>query len=149
MTVKEALYQSCSAFLENRLITVRNTILDIQTSLQSETKSSAGDKHETGRAMLQLEREKAGCQLAEIEKQQHVLQKIDIGTKSSKVGLGSVVKTTQFNYFIAVSAGEFTINNTSYFAISSATPIAQLLLSKQIGDEVVFRTQKFKIIEII
>ncbi len=35
-------------------------------ALFSETKSSAGDKHETGRAMLQLEMEKTSQQLAVI-----------------------------------------------------------------------------------
>ncbi|SDG79240.1 3-oxoacyl-ACP synthase [Winogradskyella thalassocola] len=148
MNIKEALYKSCLKFIDDRLLMVKNTILDIQNSLQSETKSSAGDKHETGRAMLQLEREKAGHQLAEIEKQQHILHKINLELKHHKVALGSVVKTTQSNYFIAISAGEITIDNVSYFAISAATPIAQLLLSKTIGDEVVFRENSFKIVEV-
>ena len=53
MTIKQQLYKKCQDFLNQRLETIQNTILDIQNALQSETKSSAGDKHETGRAMLQ------------------------------------------------------------------------------------------------
>ncbi|WP_179318670.1 3-oxoacyl-ACP synthase [Winogradskyella helgolandensis] len=149
MTLKEALYRSCLKFIDDRLLTVNSTISDIQNSLQSETKSSAGDKHETGRAMLQLEREKAGHQLAEIEKQKQILQKVNIESKHNKVALGSVVKTSLSNYFIAMSAGEIIIDNTSYFAISAATPIAQLLLSKTVGDEVMFRENKFTITEVL
>ncbi|WP_178986475.1 3-oxoacyl-ACP synthase [Winogradskyella helgolandensis] len=149
MTLKEELYNACLKFIDNRLLTVKTTISDIQNSLQSETKSSAGDKHETGRAMLQLEREKAGHQLAEIEKQKQILQKVNIESKHNKVALGSVVKTSQSNYFIAMSAGEIIIDNTSYFAISAATPIAQLLLSKTVGDEVMFRENKFTITEVL
>ncbi len=67
LEVKNYLYNYCFEFIESRLCTIINTILDLRESLDSETKSSAGDKHETGRAMLQLEREKAGSQLAEIE----------------------------------------------------------------------------------
>ncbi|WP_458628325.1 3-oxoacyl-ACP synthase [Winogradskyella sp. PC D3.3] len=145
MNVKEELYKSCLKFVDDRLLTVQNTILDIQNSLQSETKSSAGDKHETGRAMLQLEREKAGRQLAEIEKQKQILQKVNSESTHTKVALGSMVKTTQSNYFIAISAGEIVIDDTAFFAISAATPIAQLLWSKTIDDEVVFRGIKFKI----
>ena len=148
MKLKEELYNLCEKFINNRLQSVNNTISEIQISLQSETKSSAGDKHETGRAMLQLEREKAGNQLAEIEKQTKILQKINVETKHQKVTLGSVVKTTQANFFIAVSAGEFTIANESYFAISVATPIAQLLLSNNVGDVVEFRDNRFKIVAI-
>jgi len=145
MNVKEELYKSCLKFVDDRLLTVQNTILDIQNSLQSETKSSAGDKHETGRAMLQLEREKAGHQLAEIEKQKQILQNVNSESRHTKVALGSMVKTTQSNYFIAISAGEIVIDDTAFFAISAATPIAQLLWSKTIDDEVVFRGNKFKI----
>jgi transcription elongation GreA/GreB family factor len=148
MNLKEELYKSCLEFINNRLLTVTTTISDIQNSLQSETKSSAGDKHETGRAMLQLEREKAGHQLAEIEKQKQILQKVNIESKHNKVALGSVVKTSQSNYFIAMSAGEIIIDNTSYFAISAATPIAQLLLSKTVGDTVQFRDDVFTITKI-
>jgi len=149
MIIKETLYNRCLNFIDERLITVNKTISDIQNSLQSETKSSAGDKHETGRAMLQLEREKAGHQLAEIEKQKHILQKINIYTKHQKVTLGSVVITTQANYFIAVSAGEIIVDNTVYFAISAATPIAQLLLSKSVDDEIVFRGNGFRILSVL
>ena len=148
MTIKEQLYNLCLVFVEQRLITVNKAILDIQNSLQSETKSSAGDKHETGRAMLQLEREKAGHQLAEIEKQKQILHKVNVESKHQKVALGSVIKTTQANYFIAVSAGEIVIDKTTYYAISAATPIAQLLLSKGVGDAIVFRGNGFRVIDI-
>tara|TARA_R110002111_G_scaffold143677_2_gene209742 strand:+ start:7880 stop:8329 length:450 start_codon:yes stop_codon:yes gene_type:complete len=148
MMIKEQLYNLCLAFIEQRLLTVNKTILDIQNSLQSETKSSAGDKHETGRAMLQLEREKAGHQLAEIEKQKQILHKVNVESKHQKVALGSVIKTTQANYFIAVSAGEIVIDKTTYYAISAATPIAQLLLSKGVGDAIVFRGNGFRVIDV-
>lgn len=68
MNIKQELSNQCLEFVENRFQTIQNTINEIQESLLSETKSSAGDKHETGRAMLQLEREKSGNQLAEIQK---------------------------------------------------------------------------------
>lgn len=145
LNIKERLYSQCSDFIDVRFQTVQNTINEIQESLLSETKSSAGDKHETGRAMLQLEREKAGNQLAEVQKIKEVLSKID-STKSLKtIGLGSVVYTTNANYFIAISAGQLEVDNDKFYAISSSTPIGLLLLGKTVGDEVVFRDQSFRI----
>lgn len=135
--------------MNNRLQTIQNTILEIQNSLTSETKSSAGDKHETGRAMLQLEREKTGNQLAEIEKTKQVLSKINIESTSNNIGLGSVVFTTQSNYFIAISAGEKQVKNQKFYAISANTPISQLLLGKSVGDEIEFRNSTFKIVEVL
>ncbi|MDB2463030.1 GreA/GreB family elongation factor [Algibacter sp.] len=146
---KELLYSKCLEFIETRFQTVQNTIKDIQNSLQSETKSSAGDKHETGRAMLQLEREKAGNQLAEIQKIREAFSKIDISKTSENITLGSLVYTTKANYFITISAGELRVEDILFYAISPSTPIAKLLLSKTVGDDVKFRDTSFKIIKIL
>ncbi len=83
---KLTLYKLCFDFIENKRHTIQQTIAEIQQSLTSETKSSAGDKHETGRAMLQLEREKAGQQLAEIQKLQEHLSKVNPKTISKPYG---------------------------------------------------------------
>lgn len=149
MDIKQSLYNQCNYLIKLRLQSIQKAISEIQESLLSETKSSMGDKLETGRAMLQLEREKAGQQLAEIQKTQEILSKIDVSNTSKKVCLGSVVFTSQANYFISISAGKLTIDNTDYFAISPKTAIGQLLFSKEVGDEVIFRNQKFKIKNIL
>lgn len=148
MNTKQNLYNQCQNFLNNRLEVIQNTIADIQNSLLSETKSSAGDKHETGRAMLQLEREKAGNQLAEIQKLSEVLSKINPQSLHEKATLGSVIYTTKANYFIGISAGELKVEKETFYAISPATPIAQLLISKSVGDIAVFRQMELKITKI-
>lgn len=149
MTKKQDLYKQCLDFIDNRLETVKKAILEIEESLMAETKSSAGDKHETGRAMLQLEREKAGNQLAEIGKVKKALAKIDIEKQSSVIGLGSLVLTSQANYFIAISAGELKMKDQIVYAISPNTAIGQLLVGKTVGDKVFFRDKEIKIFEVI
>lgn len=145
LELKEQLFQFCAEFVENRMQTVQNTIREIQESLKSETKSSAGDKHETGRAMLQLEREKAGHQLSEIEKLKEDLSKINLNKTPKTIGLGSVVFTSQANYFLSISAGQIEVERTKFFAISSNTPIGLLLMGKTVGAEIIFKEQKFVI----
>ncbi|MFI1770688.1 3-oxoacyl-ACP synthase [Thalassobellus citreus] len=149
MSIKEELYNQCLEFIDNRFQIIQNTINNIQKSLTSETKSSAGDKHETGRAMLQLEREKAGNQLAEIQKTKEMLSKVDISKTSKCIGLGSVVYTTQANYFIAISTGELKVNNEVFYAISSNTPIGKLLMGKVVEDIIAFRENEFKVKEVL
>ena len=148
MTLKNKLYQQCQFFLNKRLEAIEDSITEIQNSLESETKSSAGDKHETARAMLQIDRENTGHQLDDIEKQQEILKKINLNSTLHKIAFGSVVYTTQFNYFIAISAGEIVLEDKKYYAISAGTPMAQLLRLKQVGDTVQFRNSKFTITEI-
>lgn len=149
MNIKEALYNQCIEFVDNRFQVIQKAINDIQKSLTNETKSSAGDKHETGRAMLQLEREKAGNQLAEINKIKEALSKINFGKSSKTIGLGSVVYTTQHNYFIAISAGKLEIENELFYAISPNTPIGKLLMGKTVDDGIVFSEQVFSIVEVL
>jgi transcription elongation GreA/GreB family factor len=127
---------------------VINRIENIQESLQSETKSSAGDKHETGRAMLQLEREKAGNQLKDIQLQQEIFSRVNIQTTSEVVCLGSLVKTNVATYFIAISVGKLAIDEIRYFAISPSSPIGQMLLGKAVDDQFSFNGVEQQIIEI-
>ncbi|MDO6809044.1 3-oxoacyl-ACP synthase [Zobellia galactanivorans] len=148
MITKEELYRFCSTFVAERIARIQKNIEDIQMSLTSETKSSAGDKHETGRAMLQLEREKLGQQLAEAEKMKQVLSKVPKDGNTATVGLGGWVVTARADYFLAISAGEFKTQQKSVYCISAATPIAKLLFGKQIGDTVVFKGQDLKIVDI-
>jgi hypothetical protein len=145
MSVKQELYKYCEVFIENRLNTVKNSIEELQESLLSETKSSAGDKHETGRAMLQLEREKAGQKLLEINKTRTILSRVGIHKKTDIISLGALVYTSQSNYFISISAGEIILKDISYYAISSNTPIGKLLFGKTVGDSICFNGNNIEI----
>lgn len=146
--IKQQLLERCEAFIDKRLANVQHNIAEVQEALTSETKNSAGDKHETGRAMLQLEREKFGTQLSEVNQVRQALSKINVLKQSETICLGSVIITNKSNYFIAISAGEIESDNIKFFAIAPNTPIGQLLLSKKIGDIVLFRDQEFTITEL-
>lgn len=143
--IKVKLFEQCYRFCQDRLKIILSQIEDTNKALTAETKSSAGDKHETGRAMLQIEREKLGKQLAELEKQQEILSKIQTDKISINISLGSIVHTTQSNYFIAISAGKLQVNDVVFYGISSQTPIGKLLLGKTVGSEVEFNNLKFLI----
>ena len=145
MNSKEVLFKQCVFAVNNRLSTVEEIISSNQKALQSETKNSAGDKHETGRAMLQLEIEKASQQLIAIQEMKVVLAKIDLTKESKKACLGSVIETNRACYFLAVSIGKLTANNKDYFAVSVFSPIGRLLLGKQQGEELVFNGLTTKI----
>ena len=149
MTVKEQLYEKCEQFLHGRLTAVLDRIANIQESLKSETKSSAGDKHETGRAMLQLEREKAGNQLADIQKQQELFSRVIIDTSSGVARLGSIVTTDKGVYFLAISVGAIIIKSKTYYAISPSSPIGKVLLGIKNGEEFTFNGVTQKIIEVL
>ncbi len=149
MTIKEQLYHHCEDFLERRFITATERIQNIQKSLESETKSSAGDKHETGRAMLQLEREKTGNQLLEIQKQKEIFAKVSISNTSKIACLGSLVTTNKGSYFLAVSAGLIKIDAINYYAVSINSPIGKAILGKSRDDLFSFNGVHQKIVDVL
>ena len=146
--IKLALYQFCKDFVVDRMSRIQAQMTEIKQALHSETKSSAGDKHETGRAMMQLEREKLGQQLAEAEKMNLLLSKVPTTINTQVICLGSVVKTKENLFYLGISAGPYSLSTATVYCISVATPIGQLLLGKQKGDMLVFNGKSLEILEI-
>ncbi|MFC7356210.1 3-oxoacyl-ACP synthase [Jejudonia soesokkakensis] len=148
MTVKEIkqhLLDHCKSTVEKRYQKITQTISDIQESLLEEDKSSAGDKHETGRAMLQIDRENAGKQLQEIENIQKVLPKIDVNATSDYARLGSLVYTDHATYFISISVGDVLVGKTHYLCVALHSPIGSFLSGKKKGDEFTFNAKMYKV----
>ncbi len=147
--LKNKLLEACSLFVDRRHLTIATIIKSSNKALQAETKSSAGDKHETGRAMLQLEIEKASQQLFSIQKMTEILNKINYHIKTDKAKLGSLIITNTGNYFLAISAGVLNVDIEQFFAVSTSSPIGTLLLGKSKGDTFLFNGKEIEIIEVL
>lgn len=142
---KEHLKSICLKTINIKLNKLQKAIESYQNDLLSETKSSAGDKHETGRAMLQLEMEKLGQQYQNILLQKEQVEKINSSSVQEKVSLGSVVATNLGVYFIATSIGVISLDNTKVMVISLNSPIGSLLLGKEKGVSFVLNSKKIEI----
>lgn len=142
---KEVLKNVCLQVIDDKLTKLQKAIDGYQKDLLSETKSSAGDKHETGRAMLQLEMEKLGQQYQTTLTQKQLLQKININSPRDKIGVGNLVKTSKGVYFMATGIGQIIFENQKLFVISINSPIGQQLLGKQVNDKVMFNGNSFMI----
>lgn len=143
--IKETLYAHCQTYIETRIANARQAMEAAQEAANSESKSSAGDKYETGRAMAQLERDRHATLLADAVKQQQELAHIDAQKSYPTVQPGSLVMTTQGSYFISTSAGKITLDGLSYFAVSPASPIAAALKNKGINEAITFNKMVFQI----
>lgn len=147
-SLKEKAYTFCQAYVTSKITSLHAEIEKLNEALRSEAKSTAGDKHETGRAMIQLEREKLGKQLLEAEKMKGLFDRIPKESKSTVIGLGSLVKTDKAIYFICISVGKLQTKENEVFCISAKTPIGQLLLGKTAGEVFEFNGNKATILEV-
>ena len=145
--IKKLIYKTCLNFVSQKESNVLETITSNKKDLLSETKSSSGNKHETSRAKLQLEMEKASQQLLVVNEMKETLQKLTIETSTGNCKMGSLIKTTKGTYFLAVSVGKITVEGEDYFVVSTKSPIGKQLLGKKIGEVIPFN--EAEILEII
>ena len=145
---KKELLNVCLDLMEHKLDIVESELVAIKLAAKNETKSSMGDKYETGRSMLMQEKEKLDEQREQLYKQLMPLQKIDPGSSMSEVQLGAIVVTTMGNYFVASSIGQMEVFDEDYFVISPMAPIAQAILGKRRGDTFDFNGSNHQILRI-
>ncbi len=115
--------------LSDKIQNLEKLIAETRAS-NNDTKSSMGDKYETGREMLQQEINNLQVQLNEVLKQQDFLKTILIKT-SDKAEKGAIVKTEKGLFFISVSLGEMTFENQKIICISPESPLAKAMNGKQ------------------
>ena len=148
MILKKEIYNKCVKIAQQKVADLSAIIKEAQNAANNETKSSAGDKHETGRAMAQLETEKLTKQLAEALKLEQILSQINPDMEHQQVGLGSLVTTNNGQFFIAASIGKVVLGSITYFAISSVSPIGKLLIGLKREDTFSFNGKSYIILNI-
>ncbi len=146
--VKSNLFDHCLNQVNDRIRTIQEAIDAAQQAANNETKSSAGDKYETTRAMMHLEKEKSTHQLAAAITDKQALSQINVRPTYETVHPGCLVSTNKGLFFLAISAGKIKLANSTYFAISPSSPIGKLLFGKGIGDSVDFKGNRFEILDI-
>jgi transcription elongation GreA/GreB family factor len=147
-SVKLLLYQQCLALADQRIQTAREAMNSAQAAANEEGKNSAGDKYETGRAMMQLERDQHARALAEAQKLKQALENIDPQRSSAIVQPGSLVHTSMGNFYIAISLGRLQLAGTEYMAISPQAPIGALLMGKREGDRLEFNRKQIEVLQL-
>jgi len=145
MQLKNELYQLCLNFIEQRIITANEALKQAQEASNDDTKSSAGDKFETGREMAQQDINRNKQLLADAQQQKAMLQSLKDLAVTPIARNGSLVMTNQSNFYISISAGQLQLEGKTYFAISAASPIGKLLIGKTVGSDFSFNGKTYLI----
>jgi hypothetical protein len=135
--------------VEERINSLQNEVDAAIHSRDTAAKSTAGDKHETGRAMMQTEIDNLQAQLSKNVALKEDVLKIAEGRQFEFVDFGALVITNDHKYFITVGLGSLSHEGDTYYAISMASPIGQLLKNKKVGELAHFNGREIKITSII
>lgn len=114
-------------------------------SRNNETKSSAGDKFETGREMLQAEINKAEFRHSHLLHLKEELQKAKRHSHVELIEAGSFVNTSNGYYYISIPFGKLELGKDLIYVVSADSPVALALIGKKSGQKVKFMNKEIKI----
>lgn len=146
--MKEVVVAECRRVIHERISNLKSQMAELVNDAANDSKSTAGDKHETSRAMMQLEQEKLGAQLKILEEQQRQLEQLPSQNSSGKVNNGSLVETDRGWIFIGAALGKINVNNKEVICISQQSPLGKLLFVQDSGSIVSLNNVKYQILSI-
>ena len=146
---KVEIHETILQLLTNSIVHATKDYELAKESRDSDTKSSAGDKFETGREMMQREMDKISASIDQSKNQLNFLSKINLNRPYSTVDLGCLIITDQGIYYISIGLGKVEINAEIIYAISLDSPIGQLFKGKRVGDILEFRGKTLKINQLL
>lgn len=148
LEIKQQLYQIVSEQIGQRINDAETAIAEARKASENDTKSSAGDKYETGRAMMQQEIDLNSRQLLEARKLQAQLQQVNPDTKHKIAQAGSLVETDQGSFYLAVGSGALFVDGKRYYAISVAASMGLALKGKKAGESFKLNGKEFKVLKV-
>ena len=122
----------------------------LMESNQQEGKSSSGDKHETGRAMVHLELEQLNKQRQEWQRQKEEVWKAapQHQEKRTEVRMGSLVTTNKGLYYMVTGWGKAEIDGVEVMIMGAQSPAGRALMGKRVGDAFGWGSIKGEVIKV-
>lgn len=146
--VKKEVIAACISNLQLKVDHLQSQLHELRISAESESKSTSGDKHETGRAMIHLEQEQLTKQLGELNNQLSQMHAIKQQESKPNVHSGSLVVTNNGVFFFGVAIGKLEFNSKVVMAISLISPLGKLFAGKAAGDTIQFGDRTYEIISV-
>lgn len=145
MSLKQKVYAEFLGLLLDKIAAVEQVLADLKETGSNETKSTAGDKHETALAMLQIEQANTRAQLQELQGQQSILGRIDPGLSPEMIVTGSLIKTNRGYFFMSTALGKRVIADKTVTALSGQSPLGQKLMGAKAGDRILMNETEYLI----
>lgn len=148
LALKKQIIQTCLEELDQKIKVLDSEYALYRESAAGETKSTAGDKHDTAKSMMQYEQEKMGAQLSELRKLRQILLSIKPDQNSAVVAQGSLVRCEQQNFFIGISSRPVIVDKQTYLPLSLQAPLGRLMLGKTAGAFFEFNQKQYRILSV-
>ncbi len=146
---REELISYLGEILEGRISEAQEMVKTAQEAANNETKSTAGDKHDTARELMQQEKNKAAQNLGNLIKFRRVIHQLKNPVSKDKIQFGSLFLTNQGYVFIGLPLGNIVYQENKVICISAVSPLAKAFISKTVGEDVHFASVQYSINKIV
>lgn len=143
---KHIVHQTVVAKIRSRITDLQFALNDAMEATSDDSKSTAGDKHETSRAMAHLEQEKLGNQYSEAIKLLEILRRIDPSINTNTIRIGSLAETSMGWFYLSVGLGQVDIGGKTVFCLTPLAPFGQFLLGKKTGDQLEWQGKEVRVL---
>ena len=145
---KKRLMDACLGHVRSRVEQIAANLQEARDASAQETKSSAGDKYETGREMMRIQSDMRAVQLYEAQDLLALLECVDVSQVCQVVRPGAVVWTTNGLFFVAQSIGQIALDGFEYQTISMVSPMGKAMKGLGMGQMATFREQHIEILSV-
>ncbi|WP_341227594.1 transcription elongation factor [uncultured Arcticibacterium sp.] len=146
--MKRKLLELAKAKVEIRLSEAKKAMEAAQNAANEDTKSSAGDKFETSRAMAHNDLNLYSRQWHEANLDWNILESINPEKVFVLAGQGSLVETSMGLFFLCISTGILEVDKKKVMLTSLLSPIGEVLKGAKKGEKVNFRGKEVKILSV-
>jgi len=146
MPDKSIIHRQCLEIIESKMALLQNDLDELAAGAASDTKSTAGDKHETGRAMAQREQEQLAKQRNELQLQKNALHAIDPTDKGNRITRGSLIETDRGWFYLSIALGKIQAGNLTVLALSPQSPLGARFMGASAGAKVEFNKAVYRVL---
>lgn len=146
---KQQAIDQAHALFRQRLKELEQHILIVQQSANQESKSSMGDKYETGRAMAQNEVFMLSTQLENLKLEFGKFGVIDFRILREECAAGSLVRTENGWFLLSAALGKVSVDGQTVMVISLDSPLGKALLGKKKGERFQVNQKENQILDVL
>lgn len=145
---KKQVYNACLSQMNDRVRNIEVAIEQAENAGADDTKSSAGDKYETTREMMQQEISRNQLQLTEAKKARYHLEQLESTTIEQTIIPGALIQTNQGMFYLTISLGQIHVDGMNVLILSPASPLGQILNGKNKNESFTFNGIEYTINEV-